>query len=532
MDDTLQNILYVLGAIVFWIGPMLLKFLKRRKQKAAYSAPAKRVVKPVARAQKAVPAPRTSPILPAQNTGQGQVDQMLDRARIARERADSLVGTCRSNEASVDLVGIINARCSEPLYEIIIRLEQRSPDDVMMSSGLSVVSGEIGSIERRLGFLEVIADRRIEFGEADTLRAFDGFVQDCLGPYILHARRMDLTMSTLVPYVVPRSQADQDATPVPSSDLLALEVSETQLKNPGAWSVSAWSAARSFFTSSRTLNQRIAFELQLPDVRNSVAHFYSTGRLTLPTLVSGWFDDILADVCAAIQMGPSYAAGLAQIHEFDAADTDNITATIDEHLRFGPMPPHLRMYVACLSLKQLGFEEEADRRWEDWNESARQPDAITLATSRFPEMSLPADRIYGAIDPVINSLLGRSFSALGGYGIAQIPDLLCTPELADRMENLSGQLMHGKFFDDSPRVVFGAAPIAMEKGSSRENIIRRAAVDAVMEKGIATTAHRPASAPVGDRGDLVNVLSSIESIARAIAVSATLSPQRGGRGLR
>ena len=92
--------------------------------------------------------------------------------------------------------------------------------------------------------------------------------------------------------------------------------------------------------------------------------------------------------------------------------------------------------------------------------------------------------------------------------------------------------MHGKFFDDPPRVVFGAVPLAMERGASRENIIRRAAVDAVMEKGMATTAHRPTSAPVGDRGNLVNVLSSIESIARAIAVSATLSPQRGGRGLR
>ena len=178
MDDTLQNILYVLGAIVFWIGPMILKFLKRRKQKAAYSAPAKRVAKPAARAQKAVPAPRTSPILPAQGTGQGQVDRMLDRARTARERADSLVTTCRSNEASADLAGFIKARCSIPLDEIVARLEQRSPDDAMISSGLSVVSGEIGSIERRVDLLEVVVDQRIAFGEADTLRSFDGFIQD------------------------------------------------------------------------------------------------------------------------------------------------------------------------------------------------------------------------------------------------------------------------------------------------------------------------------------------------------------------
>ena len=532
MDDTLQNILYVLGAIVFWLGPMILRFLKKRKQNAAYSAPTKPVAKPAARAQEPIPTPRSPSVVRGQSTGLGQVDQMLDRTRIARERTDSLVRTCRSNEASIDLVGLINARCSGPLDKIIIRLEQRSPDDAMMSSGLSVVSGEIGSIERRMGALEVIADRRIAFGENDTLRAFDGFVQDCLGPYILHARRMDLTMSTLVPYVVPRSQTDPDTMPVPSSDLLALEVSEAQLKNPESWSATAWSAARSFFTASRTLNQRIAFELQLPDVRNSVAHFYSTGRLTLPTLASGWFEDILADVCAATQMGPSYIAGLAQSHEFDAADTRNTTATIDEHLRFGPMPLHLRMYVACLALKQLGFEEKADERWEDWSESARRPDAITLATSRFPEMSLPADRIYGAIDPVITGLLGRSFSALAGYGIAQIPDLLCTPQLADRMERLSEQLMRGTSTDDPPKVIFGAVPLAMARGSSRENIIRRAAVDAVMEKGMSESAHRPASAPIEDHPDLVSVLRSVESIARAVAISATLSPQRGGRGLR
>ncbi len=524
--------LYVLGAIVFWLGPMILKFLKRRKQKAAYSAPTKPAAKPAARAQKPIPTPRSPSVTRGQSTGLGQVDRMLDRARIARERAYSLVDTCRSNEASIDLAGFINARCSIPLDEIIIRLEQRSPDDAMMSSGLSVMSGEIGSIERRVGFLEVVVDRRIVFGEADTLRAFDGFVQDCLGPYILHARRMDLTVSTLVPYVVPHSQTDHDDVPVPSSDLLALEVSEAQLRSPESWSVPAWSAARSFFRASRTLNQRIAFELQLPDVRNSVAHFYSTGRLTLPTLASGWFEDILADVCAATQMGPSYVAGLSQVREFGAMDTGHTTATIDEHLRFGPMPLHLRMYVACLALKQLGFEEEADGRWEDWNESQSRPDAITLATSRFPEMPLPADRIYGAIDPVITGLLGRSFSALAGYGIAQIPDLLCTPQLAGRMESLSGRLMHGKSSDDPPRVVFGAVPLAMEKGSSRENIIKRAAVDAVMEKGMSATAHKPASVPVGDRGDLVRVLSSVESIARAVAVSATLSPQRGGRGLR
>ena len=532
MDETLQNILYVLGAILFWIGPMILKFLKKRKLKAAYSAPPKRVAKPAARAQKVVPTSPGPSVLRAQSTGQGQVDRMLDRARIAREQALSLVDTCRSNEASIDLVGFINARCSTPLDEIIIRLEQRSPDDAMMTSGLSVVSGEIGSIERRVGLLEVVVERRIAFEETDTLRAFDGFVQDCLGPYILHARRMDLTMSTLVPCVVPQSQPDHEGVSLPSSDLLALEVSEAQLRSPESWSAVAWSAARSFFAASRTLNQRIAFELQLPDVRNSVAHFYSTGRLTLPTLAGGWFEDILADVCAATQMGPSYVAGLAKIGESDTADKRNTTATIDERLRFGPMPLHLRMYVSCLALKQLGFEEEADQRWDDWNESARRPDAITLATSRFPEMPLPADRIYSAIDPVVNGLLGRSFSALAGYGIAQIPDLLCTPQLAGRMEALSKQLMHGKPSDDPPKVVFGAVPLAMERGSSRENIIKRAAVDAVMEKGISATAHGPASAPVEDRPDLVRVLSSIDSIARAVAISATLSPQRGGRGLR
>jgi hypothetical protein len=532
LDDSLQNTLYVLGAILFWLGPMILRFLKKRKQKAAYSAPTKSSVEPAARARKPVPTPRDPLVLSEQSTGQGQLDNMLDRARIARDRAYSLVGTCHSNEASVDLVGLINARCSGPLDEIIIRLEQRSPDDAMMSSGLSVMSGEIGSIERRVGLLEVVVDRRIVFGKADILRAFDGFVQDCLGPYILHARRMDLSVSTLIPYIVPRSQTDQNEATVPTSDLLALEVFEGQLNRPGSWSVTARSAAWSFFRASRTLNQRISFDLKLPDVRSSVANFYSTGRLTLPTLVSGWFEDILADVCAAIQMGPSYAAGLAQVREFGAMDTGDTTATIDEHLRFGPMPLHLRMYVACLALKQLGFEEEAEGRWEDWNESQSQPDAITLATSRFPEMPLPADRIFGAIDPVIIGLLSRSFSALGGYGIAQIPDLLCTPQLAGNMERLSGELIHGKSSDDPPRVVFGAVPLAMEKGSTRENIIKRAAVDAVLEKGMSATAHKPASVPVGDRMDLVRVLSSVESIARAVAVSATLSPQRGGRGLR
>ena len=243
MDDTLQNILYVLGAIVFWLGPMILKFLKKRKQKAAYSAPPKRVAKPAARAQKAIPTSPGSSVLRAQSTGQGQVDRMLDRARIAREQAISLVDTCRSNEASIDLVGFINARCSTPLDEIIIRLEQRSPDDAMMTSGLSVVSGEIGSIERRVGLLEGAVERRIALGEADTLRAFDGFIQDCLGPYILHARRMDLTVSTLVPYVVPQSQPDHEGVSLPSSDLLALEVSEAQLRSPESWSAPAWSAA-------------------------------------------------------------------------------------------------------------------------------------------------------------------------------------------------------------------------------------------------------------------------------------------------
>lgn len=533
MEELLDKAWYLV-AILFWLIPTIMRWVAKRRREQPQPPPADppRAVpatKPAPATRQTAAAPRVSASLPGPAADVGQRESMLARARAALETARDLERRATLHRgAAARLLPVIRDDCAEPLDVIASRLADRGQP--LGPGEYQRLEPELARLTRLAGLLGLVLDQRTKVARASLLHLLDGAAQDCLLPYLVHARRLDVPFRAARAVVLIDPAGEVAAPSLAADDLAAAVIEEDALDRPAGWSELASQVALAWVRGVPGLTPRLASELGLPEARSAAAQFQATGRLTIAGLVSMWLPHLAADALASLQLGPAFAAGLAQSLAWTGGPERALECRVGRGFGLGPPPLHLRMYTTCVTLDRLGLEQEASARWERWKKQLGEPAAVVLASDRFPPVSVPLDRAYGYVAGAIEGVMTRPLTPLGGYPLARIPDVALDPETTRAVEAAARSLAAGEPVVEPPRTVLAAAALAADVAPYSESRIRRVALASLGDVG-ADVAHDPRSSrrAVAGRTNPREMLRDPAFFVRAVAIAAELSRVRGGR---
>jgi hypothetical protein len=428
------------------------------------------------------------------------------------------------------LLPAVLADCKGPLDELVGRLERRAPDDALGPGGVPLLRRDLARLEHLTDLFGLVLQQRTKVTFADTLDALDQAAQDCLVPYLVHARRLDVPFTAARALVVVDPAGAEHAPPLETPDLAIAVVDESALERPAAWSEIAAQVALAWIRGVPRLASQLVAHLGLHEARSSAAQFSATGRLTIAALTALWLQRLAADAMATIQLGPAFAAGLERSLKGLGDIEQALSTRLGQGFRLGPPPLHLRMYVACVTMDRLGLEDEAARRWERWKKQVGDPEALVLTSDRFPPLTVPLDRTYGYVAGVIEAVISQPMVPLGGYPLGQIPGLSYDGAEAQKVERAAARLAGGEPVGEAPRTVLAAAALAVESSAQFESRVRKATLASLGgELEDLPYGARPRLVAGPHARDLRSLLAAPGFLPRAIAISAAFAPTRGGR---
>jgi len=534
LDELFDKAWYVV-AILFWLIPTLLRWAAKRRKNQPPKISAQPVEpfepppEPVAPPQPAAPTPVAIDHGQLPATGMGPRENLLVRARKAREGAEDLERRAMLHGAgAARLLPAIRDDCKAPIEGLVARLEAR--DRPLAAGELHQLERGLVRLERLVDLFDLVLEQRTKVARASLLHVLDGAAQDCLLPYLVHARRLEVPFQASRAVVVIDPTGEVAAPPLEADDLVTAVIDENALDRPGGWSEIASQIGLGWVRGIPDLASNLANGLGLPEARSSSAQFAATGRLTIAALTSMWLPRLAGDTLATLQLGPAFAAGLADSLAWRGGPEQAVRSRIERGFRLGPPPLHLRMYVACVTMDRMGYEDQASERWERWKKAAGEPETFVLESDRFPPLNIPLERTYGYMAGAVEGVTTRPMSVLGGYPLGEIPGVRYDPETARRAEAGARSLAAGEPVVEPPRTILSAAAMAAESSAHSEARIRKAAIDSLGDVGAdgARAVQRGRVAPTGAT-DFRSMLGDPGFFPRAIAVSAAFSRTRRGR---
>lgn len=530
MDELLDKAWYLV-AILFWLIPSLMRWLaKRRRSQAAQQPPPKpaRTFEPERPAAPPTPPAPVSFPAPAVAVDTGPRDTLSARARAAREATGDLERRCQLHGGpAARLLPAVRDDLKAPLDTIIERLGAR--DRVLGPGEHQRLERDVARLEHLADLLGLVLAQRIKVDRAAVLNALDGAAQDCLVPYLIHARRLEIPFQASRALVVIDPAGDEAAPPLETPEMAVVVVDESALDRPAAWSDLASQVALAWIRNVPGLAPQLTAELGLPEARSSSAQFAATGRLTIAALTALWLPRLAADSMATIQLGPAFTAGLTQSLKRSGGPEAALVGRIGRGFVVGSPPLHLRVYVSCVTLDRLGADDEASARWESWKKVVGEPETVGLASDRYPTLGIPLDRTYGYLAGVVEGVVTRPMGSLGGYPLGQIPSVMYDAETAKRTRAAASSLAGGEPVIEPPRTVLAAAALAAESAAQSESRIRRVALESLGDLVVAEAPRRRGGSAVGSPASLRAALGDPEFITRAVVVSAAFTRARGGR---
>ncbi len=516
MDENFSKIIYAILALLFWLGPSLLKLLKKKGL-----APAARQRKPQQPADPfanmVIP---NDPIIDDRDETyptDEQLQDLLTKMNALKLQIDDLNVACKMHLTASSILPIIQTKCTSTLQELNLKINS---NDKLTSHGADQINAGLYKLERRINTLNTIVAQRTRPDTGHTINAFDEVIQSSLSPLLLHTRRMNTGLKDFYG-IAAINTPELSSSDAGISMVLVDPEMQTQTS---AWTELTSNSAQTFFNNLTQGKRQVYSEVGLPDAKSTIAYFLTTGRLSPSALAAWWLPEIFADTVASLQLGPGFAASLSTYIVRSNNNENAFTAEIDNNLEISPIPNHLRMNIACIVLRRMGYAKESETRFNNWNTAVGTPENIILKTGRFADMLLPTEKILKAIEATVNALLDRPLSILGGYPLAQIPELLANEHSIAKAKKLARILKIKSTISTDPLTALSAMALAIEANPQYERRIKEAAIEIILGE----TQHNavtPHSLPT-NTSNLNERFASSNFWVKAVATSALLSRNR------
>jgi hypothetical protein len=307
------------------------------------------------------------------------------------------------------------------------------------------------------------------------------------------------------------------------SNLAAVVVERAAAFLPRGWIALASDAFLDVYHATAGLARGIAIDLGTMPPPISLSH-YTDARAIEEGLIGSWLPRLFADSAAALFLGPGFAFGLQSALGRDVSEERALSSAIDGR---GDPPLHVRMFVACRALAHAGYRDEAASYWKGWNDRLGDPKEIKISDLDGRHTTLSANSLLNAASRVVDYVVGEPLAPLGGYPLSAVPTFLCDAARMERISELVPHLIAGTPKNAPPRIVLGAALLAVAASPTAERRIQETAFKSLVGKGIEEyeVPAVGAKAPLA----LFERARSRESLLSAVALGAALAPRKHAR---
>ncbi len=525
MDNWIELIIY---AIVLGLGGLsqLFKAFRSRSREIPKPGPAPRPV-------------TGRPSVPFDEAVFSSPDVSKKRLVELRDKTRRLLERGRDVDRGIRLVGGATVLASDSLAEDVlgplssIETELSSAVEspgALTADDASALEGLVARSAAVLELLEGIVNQRTGPANAVLLDRLDRAAQALLDPFLRHARARRIPYPTrhaavsLVPTgTVPPAALSEAA-------LASVAVDPKMSETPVGWMALPRDVMRDVLVSTPRLASSVHSAIQARHLAD-FQFAQVTENQAVSGLVARWMPRLFFDAGACLMLGPAYVAGLRSEIELERLSAmDSLTAWIDgEAVLLPELPAHVRMMAAARVLQHLGMGDEAQRRWKQWNDKVGAPTQLVVRLPSGLTRELPLTLVQDAVLKSVDAMVKTPFGPLSGTALREIPGVSLRLEGYERMVELRDALLEGDAEREHPRVVLGAALLAVERSETREGRVGRAALRCLDVSAVARV-----RAPLGGlpaEESLREMLRSPRSIADAVVLGATLSP-RPGPGLR
>ncbi len=523
-----DNIGYIIVFILF-VLPRILKLIKRpRDKQPTQSEPEKPQERPVVVFEEEdFDLPETH--LDIDQVELSDLNALVTLAEAAQQRARGV--STRSGiigSSAEKLLSPLETAVLRPINTIAAELKSRGETGELPTADKGQqIAANLDRLSRLTDTLEFMVDRRMSPQFSEILIILDVAAEGCLFPYLAHSRRFDLDYKTRQGMVVLGETGHDYARLFSATSIAPIVINEKLADLPFSWVHIPSDVALDVFHSTYGLARKIMSDSRILPVPLTLSQ-YSDSRSFTAGLMNGWQPRLFADVNAALQLGPAFAAGLSRwlttASESDRARTIYLNDPF--HVAYPPL--YVRMFVALSVLSYMGLEDDGKQRFEDWNNLVGNPSEFIVVEDNGTVGSVSAETVLDAVSHFVDYLMRQPLEALGGYPVSQIPRLRCGPARVVEMEQIAGRFLKGEPVAASVIAIIGAAQLAVEKSNAAEGRVGKAARRSLSGEG--EVSEQPPAAPTASLG-LTEMFRSDELLARAIVAGAAIAP-RTARGRR
>ncbi|MCP4674243.1 MAG: hypothetical protein GY854_01730 [Deltaproteobacteria bacterium] len=530
MEDFFEQIGWVVFLLI-WILPRLVRFFIKRSGttiKGKKAGP----LQPKTQEPILIPEEDFDSIesidVDTQKISKDELDELARNARALRERAEEMERTCAIHEGATAKIGdTLESSLKTPVKAVIDFLDARiEREDYPDWDDAQRVRSTLSRLEKLAKTLEAMIEQRISPESADTFALLDVAAQECLVPYLTHARRMGLAYPTRFAVAVFGEPGDDMASLLGGASIAPVVIRAKTEKLPAAWVHLASDAAFDVFHSTPGLAREIATDIGVMPAPLSLTH-YSDQTSFVAGLMGGWLARVYADTGAALMLGPAFCSGIVRWLEQSTESTEAVTTIIGDRPHMLLPPLQVRVFVACRVLQHLGMSDDATSRWQEWNKRVDNPSDFILQGTDGRTGTLPMKTVLGAVGRVVDYLMEEPLGALGGAALPTIPSLVCGPEIVQQMEEVGQRFTNGEAVDVPGRVIIGAAQLAVE----RVNALERKVADTAFHSLAGDSETIETRVRSGEPASLAGHLQSRELLVRAIVTGAAIAPRNTRRGL-
>ncbi len=531
MEDFFEKIGWVVFLLI-WILPRVARFFIKRsgatlkEKKAGQLEPQPETHEPLLHLEEDLDSIASIDVDTQKMSKEG-LDELAKNARALHERAKDMERTCAIHGgATVKIGGALESSLKVPVKSLVDHLDARiEREDYPDWDDAQRLRANISRLEKLTVMLETMIERRVRPESADTFALLDVLAQECLVPYLTHARRMGLAYPTLFAVAVSGDPGDDVASLLRGVSIAPVVIRDKTEDLPHAWVHLTSDATLDVFHSTPGLAREIATDIGVMPVPLSLTH-YSDQKSFVAGLMGGWLGRIFADTGAALMLGPAFCAGIVRWIDRNEQSAKALTTVVGNRLHAVLPPLQVRVFVACRVLQHLGMGDDAANRWSEWNKRVDSPSSFILHGTDGSTGNLPMKTVLGAVGSVVDYLMEEPLGALGGASLPSIPSLVCDPEIVQRMEEVGLCFTDGKAMDVPGRVIIGAAQFGVERVNALERKVADTAFRSLAGDG-ETTEKRVRSA---ETSSLVGHMQSRELLVRAIVTGAAIAPRANRRG--
>ncbi len=403
---------------------------------------------------------------PRQAAPQADPSREADRALV--QAAETLEQVARKFDRATEEQGEAQRALGQVAREVVVPAARKAASEATRGGDAShhaQIQGQLRFHQRMFGTLEQLAAQRRDPQRAPLLHAVDAVALACYEPLLDFQRRRGIPLSTQRPVALIGENAGSLTPLLARTPVAPIEVSVRLQHDVAGWPTIAREVGRDIVISLEGYREELRVAADFPPPRAQVPQQLT--EESVRAALGVWQVELVADVIAAIVLGPGYLASLAMLYATPDQPFKTRLIQVDGG-QLDPRPPsELRVVAVGEALHRIGMTEAADPVLDGWSAAHDGDLEFYFPTGGGRYAAVPEDFYTEPVRRLARAVCGQQVRALDGMHLLDVPGFHYSLARHKEAELALQSLRAGRPPRARPRAAVSAAALLGHQDPSR-----------------------------------------------------------------